>query len=180
MKDPLTLRISRDLLTVASLSLAIAGCTTSGPSKQHQTQAEACSALGNVVTQSASDFKALKQGAGVTDYDHTRWDTPAIFEGADCDVLGWGAGKSNYACTWSQPDAQTARKDYESGVAIARTCLGATWAEASIPGSSGEGLRFSRKGSPVVVDVRLNQERSPSASWMTSLTVGSPINRNAK
>ena len=168
------------LAATASVTLSMIGCTTSGVQKEAQTDSRACEAFKDVISKSASNFDSLKQGAGVTDYDHTRWDTRAIFDGADCDVIGWGAGKTNYACTWTKPSADAARKDYQTTVTAVRSCLGASWSETAIPGVTGEGLRFSTKGSPSVVDLRMNKELATSGNWLTSLTVGSPINRNAK
>lgn len=160
--------------------MTMAGCTNTKAVNETQSDAQVCDALKNVISLAGSNYDSLKSGSGVADYDHTRWDTKSIFPGADCDVMGWGAGKTNYACTWSKGDSKEARNDYAYGIGVAKTCLGSGWSSASIPGVTGEGTRFSKAGSSVVVDIRMAQELPPSKNWLTSLTIGAPINRNAK
>lgn len=166
--------------SAAGLAIAIVGCSNNKVISEAQTDSQVCAALRGVIAQAATNFESLKSGNGVADYDHTRWDTKSIFPGADCDVIGWGAGKTNYACTWTKGDSTSARSDYDYGLGVAKNCLGSGWSTASIPGVTGEGIRFSTVGNSAVVDIRMAQELSPSKNWLTSLTVGSPINRNAK
>jgi hypothetical protein len=156
--------------------IILAGCSK----PQSVKETDDCSALQNVIANAGTNFDALKEGSGVTDYDHTHWDTKPIFSGAECDVIGWGGGKSNYMCTWTKTDAQAAKSDYAKGLEIAKKCLGSGWTSAAIPGVRGEGTRFSKSGSSYVVDVRVSQENAPASGWHTSLAVGSPINRDAK
>lgn len=180
MNEKSFLKTSLSLCSAAVLATTLAGCANTKAVNEAQTDAQACDALKNVISQAGSNFDSLKSGAGVADYGHTRWDAKSIFRGADCDVIGWGAGKTNYACTWSKGDSKDARNDYEYSLGVAKTCLGSGWSSTSIPGVTGEGMRFSTKGSSVVVDVRMAQELPPSKNWLTSLTVGAPINKNAK
>lgn len=174
------LHASLKVCFAAGLTAALFGCAGTKSVNEAQTDSQACDSLKNVIAQASTNFEVLKSGTGVADYDHTRWDTKPIFPGADCDVIGWGAGKTNYACTWTKADAKDARNDYAYGIQVAQSCLGATWVSASIPGVTGEGVRYSKAGSSVVVDIRKAQELSPAKGWLTSLTVGAPINRNAK
>ena len=162
------------------LAMMISGCANNKVVNEAQTDSQACDALKNVIANAGTNFDSLKSGNGVADYDHKRWDTKSIFPGADCDVIGWGAGKSDYACTWTKNDSTGARSDYAYGLSVAKSCLGSGWSSASIPGVTGEGTRFSSVGNSVVVDIRMAQELAPSKNWLTSLTVGAPINRNAK
>ena len=168
------------LLISAGLALAIVGCAKTQTVAQPQTDASVCDALKTVISQSSAGFSSLKVGAGVSDYDHTRWDSKPIFRDADCDVIGWGNGKTNFACTWTRKSSEEAKGDFTYGVGIAKSCLGSEWTQSAIPGVSGEGTRFSKPGNASVVDVRVAKEQSPSQAWLTSLTVGAPINRDAK
>jgi hypothetical protein len=168
------------LLISIGLALLSVGCAKNQSATQAQSDASVCGALRNVIAQSGSGFSSLRQGAGVSDYDHTRWDTKPILQNADCDVIGWGNGKANYACTWSSKSHEDAKKDFSYGLDVAKSCLGSTWTESSIPGVTGEGIRFSTPGNRAVVDIRVAKELAPSQSWHTSLTVGAPINRDAK
>lgn len=181
-RDSMKARSSNRFPFLVSVAMALAamGCAKTQTVVQPQTDAAVCDALRNVVSQSASGFSSLKEGAGVSDYDHTRWDSKPIFQQADCDVISWGNGKNNYACTWASKSQADAGKDFSYGVGVAKSCLGSSWTESAIPGSTGQGTRFSTAGNPSVVDVRVAKELAPSQSWHTSLTVGSPINRDAK
>lgn len=166
------------LLSATSVLAMAVGCSTT-PTTHTLSDAESCSLLNKVIAQSATGFEALK-GTRVTDYDHSRWDTAPIMTGANCDVISWGTGNTNFACTWDQPAETAARNDYTSGLKLVTSCLGASWAASSLPGSNGEGQRFSKLGENAVVDVRVYPERPPSTAWQTSVTVGSAINRNAR
>jgi len=95
-------------------------------------------------------------------------------------VIGWGNGKSNYACTWSSKSHDDAKKDFTYGLDVAKSCLGSTWTQSSVSGVTGEGVRFSTPENTSVVDIRVAKELAPSQAWHTSLTVGAPINRDAK
>jgi hypothetical protein len=170
---------SRLLITVG-LALLSVGCVKNQTATQAQSDASVCGALRNVISQSNAGFSGLKEGAGVSDYDHTRWDTKPVFQNADCDVIGWGNGKSNYACTWSSKSHDDAKKDFSFGLDATKSCLGSSWTESSIPGVTGEGVRFSTPGNSSVIDIRVAKELAPSQSWHTSLTVGAPINRDAR
>ena len=181
-KRPMKDRSSKRLELFLSVGLALlsAGCVKTQTAPQAQANTDVCGELKKVISQSSSGFSGLKEGAGVSDYDHTRWDTKPIFQNADCDVIGWGNGKYNYACTWSSKSHDDAKKDFSYGLDVAKSCLGSTWTQSSIPGVTGEGVRFSTPGNTSVVDIRVAKELAPSQSWHTSLTVGAPINRDAK
>lgn len=168
------------LCSAVGIAITLGACANTKPVNDVQTDTQACAALKNVIAHAGSNYDSLKIGSGVVDYDHTRWDTKSIFPEADCDVISWGAGKTNYACTWNKKDSKEARADYAYGLSLAKTCLGSEWTSSGIPGVTGEGTRFATVGSSTVVDIRIAQELPPSKSWMTSLTVGLPINRNAK
>lgn len=180
MSEKPFLKTALSLCSAAGLAMTLVGCANNKVTNDAQTDAQVCDALKNVIAHAGSNFDSLKSGNGVADYDHTRWDTKPIFKGADCDVIGWGAGKTNYACTWTKTESKDARSDFAYGLGVAKTCLGPEWLSTSIPGVTGEGARFSKAGSSVVIDVRLAQELPPSKNWLTSLTIGAPINRNAK
>ena len=180
MKEKHFVYDSLKLSSVLGLAITLGACASTKAVNDVQTDAQVCGALKNVITHAGSNFDSLKVGAGVADYDHTRWDTKSIFPKADCDVVGWGAGRTNYACTWSKADSKEALNDYKYGLNVAKTCLGEGWSSTAIPGVTGEGTRFSTIGNSVVVDIRMAQERSPSKTWMTSLIVGAPVNSNAR
>jgi hypothetical protein len=180
MNNQLSPRSFLFLFCVTGLALGIGGCAKNKGVISTQSENSACEGLQNVIAQSSSDFSSLKVGAGVADYDHTRWDTKPIFQDADCDVIRWGNGKVNFACTWSSKSQEEAKKDFSYGLDVAKTCLGSSWTQSAIPGVTGEGVRFSAPGNASVVDVRVAKELAPSQSWHTSLTVGAPINRDAK
>jgi hypothetical protein len=180
MRDRFFARNALLIASVAGSALVFGGCAKTQTVTQAQNDAAVCDALQNVVSQANSNFSSLKVGAGVADYGHTRWDTKPIFPGADCDVIGWGNGKTNYGCTWTRKNGEEAKSDYAYGVGVAKSCLGSAWTSSAIPGVTGEGLRFSTQGNTNVVDVRVAKELDPSQSWHTSLIIGAPVNRDAK
>lgn len=165
---------SLNLFTAACLALTLQGCSTTNKVNNQLTDAEACGALKNVIAQAGSDFNQLK-GTRITAYDHTRWDTRSIFPKADCDIIGWSTGKTNYACTWNKSSELEARNDYANGLKLASSCLGPSWTASDIKGVTGEGQRFTTAGSSTAVEVRVHQEQKPSTDWQTSLSVGAAI-----
>lgn len=154
---------------------ACAGTLPPGPTSE----AQACASLRQVLAQAGSEFKALR-GSATVDYDHTRWDARPVLPGTDCDVISWGGGRTNYACTWDKGDEAVARADYETGLGIVERCLGAGWQRSSPAGQTGHAVRFSKAGEPAKVEVRYYQERAPSRNWQTSLTIGPPVTRDAR
>ena len=109
-----------------------------------------------------------------------RWDAKDVFPGGECDVIRWGAGKTNYAWTWIKTDTKEARKDFSWGADKAESCLGPTWVKSRLPGVTGLGDRFSTAGNPTVVDIRILRELTDTKTWQTSLTVGPAVNRDGK
>lgn len=181
MMDKTKVMPIRGALTPLSLAfvMALAGCQSASTKDSQVSDAKACSMLKNVIAQAGNDFKSLK-GTATVDYDHTRWDAAPIMPGTDCDILGWGSGRTNFACTWDKANEATARSDYAGGVSLVKNCLGAEWQTSKPAGQTGEATRFARAGSPTVVELRTYQEKAPASGWQTSLTVGPPINRDAR
>ena len=181
MMDKTKTMLTRGAFGALSLAavVALSGCQSAATKDPAVSDAKACSLLKNVIGQAGSDFKSLK-GTATVDYDHTRWDTQPILPGTDCDILGWGSGRTNFACTWDKANEATARSDYASGVSLVKNCLGPEWKTSKPAGQTGEATRFATTGSPTVVELRTYRELAPATGWQTSLTVGPPINRDAR
>jgi hypothetical protein len=167
-------------LGVGATAMLLASCasTWSRPNPELN-QAQACSMLKQVMSQSGQGFRALR-GTATTDYDHTRWDAKPIAAGTDCDILSWGGDRIDYACTWNKGSEAVAKADYQEGLSLVRNCLGPDWQTSHPPGQSGEATLFSRTGDPTKVDVRYYKERDPSTNWQTSLIIGPPVTRDAR
>ena len=168
-------------IAITSLLLLIQGCA-SNPTAGNKvmTDAESCSALKHVVEQSKTDFNTLKDGTRHPDYDHDHWDAKPIFNGAECDVIKWGSRGSNFVCNWEKDNEQAAKKDYASGLATIESCLSKEWTSSPIAGAKGEAKRFAKAGETTVIDVRVYQERAPANGWLTGVSVGPAINRDAR
>ena len=179
--DKTKVMLTRGAFGAISLAavITLVGCQGTATKDPAVSDAKACSLLKNVIAQAGNDFKGLK-GTATVDYDHTRWDAAPIMSGTDCDILGWGSGRTNYACTWDKANEASARSDYASGVSMVKNCLGAEWQTSKPAGQTGEATRFAKSGSPTVVELRTYKEQAPATSWQTSLTVGPPINRDAR
>lgn len=166
-------------LLVSLMPLFLWSCTQVAPKPVAMTDEQACTLLKQVQSQAGNGFKALR-GSAVNDYSFTGWDAKPIVPGTDCDVVQWGPGRTNYACTWAKGDEPTARADYESGIKLVRDCLGSGWNISNPDGQTGKATLFSRPGEPGTVEVRYYKEREPSRNWQTSLTIGPPVTRDAR
>jgi hypothetical protein len=142
-------------------------------------EGQACTSLKSVLAQASTGFIALR-GSGTTDYDHTRWDARPIIAGTQCDVIGWGGGRTNYACAWNKGNEASARSAYQDGLGIVQRCLGQEWTVTHPAGQTGEATLFSKGSDPAKVEVRFYKERDPSNNWQTSLTIGPPVTRDAR
>ena len=166
-------------LATGALCLLTAGCAQLATQSGTITEAQACASLRQVIAQAGDGFQALR-GTATPSYDHTRWDAKPILPRTDCDILSWGGGRTNYACTWDKGDEATARADYAEGLGIVQRCLGADWQTTHPAGQTGQAALLAKPGEPAKVEVRYYQERRPSRNWQTSLTVGPPVTRDAR
>jgi len=167
------------LLISGSCATLLMACTEQMPLTTASTEQDACDTLNKVIAQAGNDFKSLK-GVATTDYDHTRWDAKPIIAGTQCDVVAWGGGRTNYACTWNQGDEASAGADYAEGLGIVQRCLGPSWLTSHPAGQTGKATLFAKAGEPAKVEVRYYKEREPSRNWQTSLTIGPAITRDAR
>ncbi|MFM8445497.1 MAG: hypothetical protein ACKN9W_19430 [Methylococcus sp.] len=170
---------ARRLLISGSCATLLMACAETTPLSTAKTEQDACVTLQKVIGQAGNDFNSLK-GAATTDYDHTRWDAPPIIAGTDCDIVAWGGGRTNYACTWNQGDETSARADYAEGLGIIQRCLGPTWQVTHPAGQTGKATQFAKTGENTKLEVRYYKERDPSRNWQTSLTIGPAITRDAR
>lgn len=143
------------------------------------TEVQACSSLKNVLAQASTGFISLR-GSTTNAYDHTRWDAQSVIPGTDCDVIGWGGGRTNYACTWDKGNEASAHADYQFGLDIVQRCLGATWIVSHAAGQTGQATLFSKGNDPNKIEIRYYKERDPSSNWQTSLTIGPPVSRDGR
>ena len=172
---------ARPLLIVAFGGIAVACSQNMNMQKPSAAigEGQACSSLKSVLAQASTGFSALR-GSATTDYDHTRWDAQPIIAGTQCDVIGWGGGRTNYACVWNKGSEASARSDYQDGLGIVQRCLGSEWTASHPAGQTGEATLFSKGGDPAKIEVRYFKERDPSSNWQTSLTIGPPVTRDAR
>lgn len=167
------------LATACGFYLLVAACSQSTLQPAAPTEAQSCVSLRQVLGQAGSEFQSLR-GSATVDYDHTRWDARPVLPGTHCDVISWGGGRTNYACTWNKGDEAVARADFENGLGVVERCLGAGWERSSPAGQTGRAVLFSKAGESAKVEVRYYQERAPSRNWQTSLTIGPPVTRDAR
>jgi len=167
------------IVTLGSLVVACTEGMNMQKPKAEMSESQACSSLRQVLAQAETGFTSLR-GSATTDYDHTRWDAQPIIAGTQCDVIGWGGGKTNYACAWSKGSQASARSDYQEGLGIVQRCLGPEWTASHPAGQTGEATLFSKGSDPAKVEVRYYKERDPSSNWQTSLTIGPPVTRDAR
>lgn len=171
--------LARKLLIGGSCATLLMACADMTPLTTAKREQDACVTLNKVIGQAGNDYKSLK-GAATTDYDHTRWDTPPIIPGTDCDIVAWGGGRTNYACTWNEGDEAAAKADYQEGLQLVQRCLGPGWQATHPAGQTGKATLFAKPGDPTKLEVRYYKERDPSRNWQTSLTIGPAITRDAR
>ena len=166
-------------IVLLAFGATLLACAQNQPKSAATTESEVCGSLRGVLAQADTGFVTLR-GSATTDYDHTRWDAKPIIKGTQCDVIGWGGGRINYACSWNKGNEATARGDYEQGLGIVQRCLGPEWKVTHPAGQTGQASLFAKEGDAAKVEVRYYKERDPSNNWQTSLTIGPPVTRDAR
>ncbi|MFM2007113.1 MAG: hypothetical protein RLZZ09_2768 [Pseudomonadota bacterium] len=167
---------------MVTLGGLVMGCTENMNMQKPKaaiSEVQACSSLKSVLSQANTGFTGLR-GSATTDYDHTRWDAQPIIPGTECDVIGWGGGRTNYACAWNKGSEASALSDYQGGLGIVQRCLGPEWTASHPAGQTGQATLFSKGSDPAKVEVRYYKERDPSSNWQTSLTIGPAVTRDAR
>lgn len=179
MLSTLSTHSFRKAVIASALPLLATACAPHAPTQPPIAAGQACASLKQVLAQAGTGFQSLR-GEATTDYDHTRWDTKPFLPGTDCDILDWGGGRINYACSWDQGDEANARAHYAEGLGIVQSCLGPQWRTTNPAGQTGQATRFAKTGAAATVEVRYYKERDPSRNWQTSLTIGPPVTRDAR
>lgn len=173
-------RVLAKPLLMATLGSMVVACSQNWQkSASVISEDQACTSLKSVLAQASAGFNAFR-GSSTTDYDHTRWDAQPIISGTQCDVIAWGGGRTNYACTWNKGNEASARTDYRDGLGIVQRCLGPAWLVSHPAGQTGQATLFSKADDPAKVELRYYKERDPSSNWQTSLTIGPPVTRDAR
>ncbi len=167
------------LSTTVAVTMVMAGCAGNAKKSEPITEAQACASVQQVLAQAGNGFQSLRGTASV-DYASTRWDAKSLIADTDCDIVDWGGGKINYACTWSKGSEATASAEYDQGLGILQRCLGSSWEVSHPEGQTGKATLFSKAGEPARVEVRYYKERDPSTNWQTSLTLGAAVTRDAR
>lgn len=170
--------VKRAMIAVGSVCfLLTSGCAQYGGAAQPPSEAEACSSLRSIIAASDRQFREYKTTPTINPLSGmTKWETRPVFPNAQCDVLEWAGGRTNYVCTWPQGNEAQARETYRKHSALIGRCLDQTWARSDTSGQTGGATVFTKPGKSTQVVMRyFRPRRGFGTAWETSLTIGDEV-----
>ena len=105
----------------------------------------------------------------------TVWDARYNLVGKNCQIWGWGSGKTDYMCSLTSPNQETAKENFTKAKELTQACLGSNWQLTETPRKVGNGIKaaFSRPNSHTVVALHAVETRGViKEEWTTYLFVG--------
>lgn len=145
--------IFRYLIPLAAIT--VAGCET-----QTSEVTESIAKLSNcekvlaLVDEHPNQFSKLRINSKNTGAI-TIWDARHHLVGNNCQVWGWGKGKTDYMCSKTAPNKAIAEDYFNTAKQLTQSCIGNSWTLTERARKVGTGIKavFSRPDSPTVVAV---------------------------
>ncbi|NHO64415.1 hypothetical protein G8770_02485 [Aestuariicella hydrocarbonica] len=103
------------------------------------------------------------------------WDARYQLVGKNCQVWGWGTGKSNYTCNLSSPNQEIAMEHFATAKELTQSCLGNSWQLSERPRKIGNGLKatFTRPDTDTTVAIQAVETNGAiKQEWTTYFFVG--------
>jgi len=147
------MKILRYIAPLAALTLA--GCET-----QTSDESDAIAKLSNcekvlaLVDEHPNQFSRLRVNSKSTGAI-TVWDARHHLVGKNCQVWGWGKGKTDYMCSKTAPDQAIAQEYFDTAKQLVQSCIGNSWSLSERARKVGTGVKavFSRENSATVIAV---------------------------
>lgn len=163
----------RYLAPIALLTLA--GCETQ-TSEEAETIAKMsnCEKILALVDAHPNKFSRLRMNSKSTGAI-TVWDARHHLVGKNCQVWGWGKGKTDYMCSKTAPNQEIAMEYFNTAKSLTESCVGTSWSLTERPRKLGTGIKavFSREDSPTVVSVHAVETKGLLKNeWTTYFFVG--------
>ncbi|WP_439133649.1 hypothetical protein [Pseudomaricurvus sp.] len=105
----------------------------------------------------------------------TVWDARYHLVGKNCQVWAWGSGKTDYMCSLTAPNKETAQESFNKAKDLTQSCLGSNWQLSEAPRKVGNGIKatFTRPNSDTVVALHAVETRGViKDEWTTYFFVG--------
>ncbi len=142
------------LATVATTAFLLIACETQAPEADQVAQMSQCEKVRALINAHPNKFEKLRTNPKPSN-KITIWDARYHLVGKNCQVWGWGQGKTDYMCSLTAPNQQIAMDNYNRAKSATQACLGNDWQLQEMPRKLGEGVKavFSHPGSETVVAV---------------------------
>lgn len=143
----------RHLLPIAALALS--GCEMqSSEDAKIVASLSACEKVLALVDQHPKKFDKIALNPRAS-RRMTIWEARYHLVGKNCQVWGWGKGKTNYMCSQTAPSKELAIEHFTKAKQLTQSCLGADWSLTERPRKLGTGVKavFSQPNRPTVVSV---------------------------
>lgn len=160
------------------LPALLAGCATPtppAPSPGAGSEQAFCDRLQKVVSAADNGFADIKGQFHGSSWMRV-WETGVQFEGGNCQIWGWGTGKTGYNCSWEDRNPDIAKQRFDALQRQVRNCLSADWTQRSDqPTEKVHGTWFGHAGKSYRVAVNQIDDSGPLVHrWRTYLFVGHP------
>ncbi len=136
-------------------AIAVTGCETQ-TSEEAKTIAKLsnCEKVLALVDEHPNQFSKLRMNSKNTG-TITVWDARHHLVGNNCQVWGWGKGKTDYMCSKTAPSQAIATDYFNTAKQLTQNCIGDDWTLNERPRKVGTGVKavFSRENSPTVIAV---------------------------
>ena len=161
-------------LAIAAVAFS-SSCTLTEP---HETKSsdQYCNDLKGLIGAYDNHFDRLKG----TRSDTRRmdiWKANRHLVGGNCEIWGWGYGKTDYICSHNFPTEAIAREIYKNVQASIKQCLGDSWAMNERPRKLGNGDKtwFQKGQSLPTVSVHVVETAGVfKSTWSAYVFIGDP------
>jgi len=169
------------ILLTGIISIMMTGCTELAK-KEQLSEAESCVQLTKIIADHPNKFAKHKQKKRVVRH-YVSWTTSSPFPTAkSCEIWEWSTGLNSFICNWEQKNGiDSAKKAYQEGNQIIKSCLSDGWqVESNKTSTGGEHSRYTKQDSKTIVSIRYFKPTGLFDNWKTMIYIGDKNNLNAK
>lgn len=157
---------------------ALAGCSVQSTEEIAVTQMSNCEKVMALVDAHPNKFENIRKSLQST-RKITVWDARYHLIGNNCQVWSWGTGKTDYMCSLTSPNKETAMENFAKAKKLTQSCLGDTWQLSEQPRKVGNGIKasFTRPTGDTVVAIHAVETQGILRNeWTSYFFVGDASN----